>query len=561
MTLIVNSRSALDGFLTSTALLFDRGKSRSNLRPSRARKTLVAMVVIGGLVVGLNLAFPALAALIPARQLGLVVPHHCGTQSTSGVGMKIEEYNAKFANAAFGTVDTNTNMNVSSSNANVKTAPKTASPSTSFPTIEPSYVTSCPNVSACSPDYPFTFSTNYTLDREHFAFNTDVSFSFQVFDTCYRPIQATALLPNGTNPDVTAVGIYYGPLNISGQIQDYTEMTFTQRRYAAGYTLSSYAALANDVLQENLWLPNSTLVMGGDTTLLLYYVGAVSMEGFSSDPLFATNPTAFTSDGTLFHTRTVVVPIVCDTKYVFCADGMCSPPGGANTMLYWMAMQMKKEWTDLSSLFSASLVFSPIYQASLGSVAILASETTQSGLIQYEVENCTVVRELGRLVSTSMFMFASLGQLAALGFWDVGTGTFGLDPSEPGSMCKNTLMDSSTVTTIAVLPYSILLGTLLLIVLVGKIPLWPRRRLSRPHRELLDVWTLHTPGQLHREVTERIRGRFGEIDTRAEWPTVDTYHMGPTVVTEDDVKRFGSGMRFTRHMCLLRLTMVVCRRQ
>jgi len=54
------------------------------------------------------------------------------------------------------------------------------------------------------------------------------------------------------------------------------------------------------------------------------------------------------------------------------------------------------------------------------------------------------------------------------------------------------------------------------------------------------AWSLHTPGQLHREVTERIRGPFGKVNTLDAWPTVDTYHLGPAVVVQSGAKRFGS---------------------
>jgi len=114
-------------------------------------------------------------------------------------------------------------------------------------------------------------------------------------------------------------------------------------------------------------------------------------------------------------------------------------------------------------------------------------------------------------------------------------------------------MNSPKINTIPVVPYSLLLAFLLLIVLLGNNRLWPLGRLLPGYRNLLDVWTLYSPGQLHREVTERIRGKFQGIDTTVDWPTVKSCHLGPTVVIHDGVKRFDSGVFSWAHFHKYRL--------
>ncbi len=152
-------------------------------------------------------------------------------------------------------------------------------PATPLPIPRQSYTSTCqPLPSAWDAQYPFTFMSNYTLLSHHFAINTRIPFSLQVADTCYRAQLATAplLKLNGTP---VPYGLYYGPVNVSTAIPDsvtpYTELYYPERKYSPGYTLSSHRALANSPL--SVWLPNSTLMQGGDTTALFCYVGGVSM--------------------------------------------------------------------------------------------------------------------------------------------------------------------------------------------------------------------------------------------------------------------------------------------
>jgi hypothetical protein len=406
-------------------------------------------------------------------------------------------------------------------------------------------------VSACSSEYPFTFSANYTLYREHFALNVDIPFSLQVFNTCYRLTQATAPL-NSSNPDVHEVGYFYGPLNMFGNIQNYTDSEDTDIRFAPGYRMSQYFALANPKPGYTAnWTPNSTIVMGGDTTLLLYRVGSVFMTEQSSDPLFATEATPATSGSTvtplgqadLFLPADTVVPIACDTKYVLCADnkGDCSPLGGENNVLDWTLEKIDVGagffWEDIGLFLATTLSAPPIYQTSLGSTAIIASETTSEGMFQLLPHDVTAQRELSRLVEAGMLMLASYMQLSAVGYWNTGNGTEGFDHED--SLCTKVVTEFPQLVTIPVIPYILVVVTLVLVVLMGRVKSFlPRRMWSLANRDLIDAWVLHSAGQLHREVTERIRGRMEKVDTVTEWPTVRTFHLGPKIETHWDTKRF-----------------------
>jgi hypothetical protein len=183
MVLIVNSKSALDGVMASGGLLLRRRNLSSSPRRSRAKVALIAVCSVAMITIALNFGLPLLIALIHTTSYAPVIPHDCGVlsvdPSTSQALSTAKQ--TRWANAAFATVD---------GFGDQDSGPQTVS----FPEATPSYVNSCPpNTSACSSELPFTFSTNYTLYREHFGINLDIALSLQVFDTCYRPIQAAAL--------------------------------------------------------------------------------------------------------------------------------------------------------------------------------------------------------------------------------------------------------------------------------------------------------------------------------------------------------------------------------
>jgi hypothetical protein len=303
----------------------------------------------------------------------------------------------------------------------------------------------------------------------------------------------------------------------------------------------------------SFWAPNSSLIMGGDTSLLFYDVGGVAMAAPSADPIFAANITSpHNPDFGLFYPPDVTVPIVCDTKYVLCTGSKdhCSSPGGYDNLVQWVGGRTIKGhwrensfWLDIGTFIAGALVVPPINRVAMGSATVLASQTTIKSQIQILPHMATAQRELTRLVEASMFMLASFMPLSAVGHWDAGNGTDGFfNVSRPASICNNIITESSKAATIPVKPYVVLVVLLIFTGLLGRMhSVLPRRLLSTTQRILHDAFVLFGAGQLHREVTERIWGRFVKVDTAEEFPTVDTLHLGPLVVCHQGVQRFGQG--------------------
>lgn len=264
------------------------------------------------------------------------------------------------------------------------------------------------------------------------------------------------------------------------------------------------------------------------------------MLNYSSDPIFVTerNESFFR-----YSPLRSVVPIICDTKYIICLDGVhdCSQPGGVNTVSGWLTGRPGEIWDEIRNFVTMSLSMPPIATPSFGTTAIAASQTVIHGLFQYDTEHATARRELARMVYTGMLMLASVVPLSALGHWDVGFGSVGLHRSNPQSLCRNVIMQSPAVATVPALPYVTILAMTLLIVLISYGTSCVRGKSTRMSN-LRSVWVLYTPGQLHREVAERIRGEFAAVDTSTSWPTVRKRRLGPDIVTRHQQKYFGIGV-------------------
>jgi hypothetical protein len=104
-------------------------------------------------------------------------------------------------------------------------------------------------------------------------------------------------------------------------------------------------------------------------------------------------------------------------------------------------------------------------------------------------------------------------------------------------------MDSSTLTTTPVLPYLLCIIASLFIVLISYSGSFhfSRRLLFSSFARLFNIWALHRPGQLHRELTEGLRTRrFKRTSTKDGWPTAP-YQSGPTI-TRKGPERFISGI-------------------
>jgi hypothetical protein len=542
VALLVNSKSALEAGIDATQLITARRKILKTSWKNKATITAITVVVIALLVVCLTLTFPLLVALIPVAKQGLVAPvGECtglalGTEVPLPPNVTIKF--SRLANAAFSWYD------LYGTNKDNNSSPKSSSVPAAYPQMSVSYTTTCPpNATACSSVFPFTFSSDYTLLPRHFGLNIDTPFALQVHDTCYRPIAANSSLDGG------GLGLYYGAVNYTtGLYTAYTDPTVRVVLGTSGYFLYQYTARANSP-NSGSWTPNSTLLLGGDTTILLYTTSAVGMLNRSSDPLFATDnvmPPANFSFGLMYSSLDPSVPIICDTKYTFCGHdaGDCSVTGGAQNVWDWLDRKDGNSWEELRQFFGVSLASPPIHQASFGSLAVYASQTTLDNIYQMAPNDISALKELTRLSEAGMLMQASYAQLSTVGYFDLHNQSVDraltLDPSSPHSVCKNIVMQSPGVVTMPVLSYAVLLAILFFTSLASYVKYLPRRVRFSSLDYWLDAWLLYTPGQLYREVTERVRGDFTYVGSKDLWPTVATHHLGPEVVIINNRKRLGS---------------------
>ena len=177
------------------------------------------------------------------------------------------------------------------------------------------YISECPVGASCHPMLPFNFSSTYTLMSQQFGLNIDYPFSLSVTDTCYRPVLASVAL-NGTD-GLRPFGLNYGPLVYQhATISPYTDIFYVEQAVALGVTLRSWWSLTD--LDSGIGIPNSTLVLGGDTTILFYHIGAVLRLQCSEDPIYATKHTPGASN--TYSPAFIVSPVVCDTKYQLCIN-------------------------------------------------------------------------------------------------------------------------------------------------------------------------------------------------------------------------------------------------
>lgn len=117
--------------------------------------------------------------------------------------------------------------------------------------------------------------------------------------------------------------------------------------------------------------------MGGDTTILFYFIGDSFTPKRSLDPIFATRESGIqTAVGVVYESAYIVSPIVCDTKYRICANGDhdCSPPGGYFKVNEWLGRKSGEGWKDLKTFFMLSLLDPPISLLAIGPGAVAASK-------------------------------------------------------------------------------------------------------------------------------------------------------------------------------------------
>jgi hypothetical protein len=336
-----------------------------------------------------------------------------------------------------------------------------------------------------------------------------------MFDTCYRPISAEAPM-NTTSPP--RYGLKYGPRGTANETDSY----YVEQAYDPIYRLKSYSAptdvYANVSGSLDSWKPNSTLVLGGDTTILIYYLGRNDiLTTQSRDPIFRS---------------WIVAPIVCDTKYQFCgdSDGGCSPVGPASLVAKWIVEQAV--WRDFDLFFRIMAVRPPIMAASEGSAAIAATLTLAPGAdSQLDASHVSAERELSRLLQTGIAMTASTSRLAALGYWNLENGS----SWAPTQLCNNVIIETATAVSIPLTSYLLFLGFTFLVAAISYADLLGANRFL-VWRECADLWALYYVGQLHREVAEQLCGKMEHPHAGEEWPILASGDAGFSTAERDGAK-------------------------
>jgi hypothetical protein len=532
--LVVNTKAPLDMSLTSFGLMRNGGP----------KKTLTRILLIALFLMALATGIPALIAAFPTYDQGISLSDGCQIFGVSTEGYisinpddpsNVTQYYAissqLLADVAFAL------NNLGGPDAEPNTNHKKLSKPP--PPIDVSYTSQCPSGAQCHPSFPFNFTSNYTIGAADFGFNIDMQLSLQVVDTCYRPIDA--IVPGDSGDTPVPYGLYYGP--VTGDIYsspaftvlpNATQSFYEEQIYAGNYELTQQAARAGDWVGNN-WTPNSTLLLGGDTTILFYLVGGVLMTEQSSDPIYATG--SLVSDlgptGQLYNSSSIVSPIVCDTKYKFCSTkhGDCSPLGGVSSLRSWLEMQTGDLWNDLNTFFSNTLFYPPIYAASIGSGSVSAS-LTQRGGIQTLPNDTSVISELVGLVYAGQLILVSQPQLIAAGYWD--------SPTSPPiatlpTLCGNIIIDNQGVITIYLIPYIVFLVVAIPVIVMSYVGMSIFRKKGRT-----DAWNLYTAGHLHMALAEKVSGRKQHIDTTTNWPTFGPGQLGLVIHDDEEgVKRLG----------------------
>jgi len=177
----------------------------------------------------------------------------------------------------------------------------------------------------------------------------------------------------------------------------------------------------------------------------------------------------------------------------------------------------------------------PIYQASLGSAAVAASQTTPGGQIQLAPDAATARRELGRLVEAGMVMLASYVRLSASGYWNVGLGSQSLTPTTSSLLCDRVIVETKDSISIPFTPYIVLLVVTLVVVLVSYADWYLKTDWWRNHST---NWALHKPGPMLRRLTEIIHEEELDASPSDQWGLAEADTLGLDIIELRGVKRF-----------------------
>jgi hypothetical protein len=195
--------------------------------------------------------------------------------------------------------------------------------------------------------------------------------------------------------------------------------------------LSSFSAITDIFIGQNNWEPNSTLVLGGDTTILFYFIGGVhnGLSKVMTQFLLQIPSSNFSANmDTLYDPLFIVGAVLCDTQYQFCIDGGrdCSPVGGTSKVSKWIGSKVGNTWEDIFMFFIESMRLPPVMQHQWARERLTPQKPWPRGNhAASTLPTATIDRELRRLTQAGMLMLASGSQLAALGYWNLGVDRVG----------------------------------------------------------------------------------------------------------------------------------------
>ncbi|PVF94014.1 hypothetical protein CPB86DRAFT_789466 [Serendipita vermifera] len=250
------------------------------------------------------------------------------------------------------------------------------------------------------------------------------------------------------------------------------------------------------------------LTQGGDTTLLVYYIGGMNSRYASYNPIFATKPISSnkSTEDPIHRPESSIVPIICDTKN----NNTCSELSGFQALMDWLASKKDDPWGKTHTFFGQMFGTQLMCYAAIASSAMQVAQSKPYGLqISPEIS----------IYRYCLILTASYAQLSMNGYLGILGAPF-RSPDHPESLCHN-----------PVLPYVLFMGFSILIVTISYGGSLPFTR---------NMWALHLPGQLHKKLTKKLNGKdFKVVDTQSLWPNAP-FASGPITITRKGVKELES---------------------
>ncbi|KAH7378862.1 hypothetical protein BKA64DRAFT_686827 [Cadophora sp. MPI-SDFR-AT-0126] len=320
---------------------------------------------------------------------------------------------------------------------------------------------SCPSfASACTDGEALHFHGEYWITPADMGIGNVKDIQFGVETQCYKVTEAQVFLgfdaPSSSPFSYRRYGLMYGGRAGDENVhpQNHTVRLYREESFGRGYFIESEVHYEddNDPSFAGKWLPREDLVHSGDTSLLIYHIGATIALDLVDDPMFRTVPLNVTNveaekwedenlektesvlDGPVFRPASQTVTVVCNTTYHICdklttshlANG-CNRVGGSIQLenFFLSAYWAQNETMDAARIGFVDLinfiVSRPGMQLSSGiSNSVLASLDLDYGeKTQMNIKQAKGHKELTRLflaTRTRLLLAAQRATAAHLSF-------------------------------------------------------------------------------------------------------------------------------------------------